>query len=161
AHSTGQLTDRELLQRFTSRRDEAAFTTLLQRHGPMVLRACQRVLHHGHDAEDVFQATFLVLARQAGTRRWQPSVANWLYEVACRLAGKARAQTPRRRDHERRVQEKPAADPLVDLSVREAQALLDEELNRLPTRNRAPLVLCYLQGATRDEAAQQLGWSLS
>src|SRR5438093_7925746 len=97
------LSDRELLQRFAEQRDEAAFTTLVRRHGPMILRLCQRLLHNEHDAEDACQATFLVLASKAASRYWQPSVASWLHRVAYHLARKAKAAAMRRAVHERRV----------------------------------------------------------
>jgi RNA polymerase sigma factor (sigma-70 family) len=155
-----ELSDRELLRRFASDRDEAAFGELLRRHGPMVLRVSRRLLRNEQDAEDVFQAAFLVLARQAGSSRWRESVANWLYGVARRLALKARAAAARREARAGRPTERRVSDPLAELTVREAQAILDEELTRLPERYRGPLVLCHLEGATRDEAARQLGWSL-
>jgi RNA polymerase sigma factor (sigma-70 family) len=153
----GQLPDRELLQRFASDRDGAAFEELVRRHGPMVLRVCRRILREEHDAEDAFQATFLVLARKAGLLQRQESVGNWLYGVASRLALRARADAAGRRDRERRATARGGPDPLAELSVREAHQLLDEELTRLPDRYRAPLVLCCLEGRARDEAAQQLG----
>jgi RNA polymerase sigma factor (sigma-70 family) len=155
------LPDRELLRRFAEARDEGAFEVLLRRHGPMVLRVGQRVVHCPQDAEDVFQATFLVLARKAGSLAWRDSVANWLYEVTHRLAREANAAACRRRLHERRVPVRPTSDPLRELTLREAQDLFDEELNRLPTTCRAPLILCHLEGATQDEAARQLGCSLA
>src|SRR5262245_48929086 len=154
--------DRELLRRFADRRDEDAFATLVGRHGPMVYRTAQRVLHSGPDAEDVFQATFLVLARKAGALAWQASIGPWLYQAARRLALEAKSAAARRQERERESCAGPraAADPLAELSVREAQAIFDEELTRLPERLRAPLVLCHLEGATQDEAARQLGLSL-
>jgi RNA polymerase sigma factor (sigma-70 family) len=152
--------DRELVRRFAERADAEAFAVLLARHGPMVLRVCRRVLPNAHDAEDALQATFLVLARKAGCLRRQESVGSWLYGVAYRVALNARAAAARRAAHEARAP-LPAAvrDPLSEVSLREAQALLDEELARLPERYRAPLVLCCLEGLARDEAARQLGWS--
>ena len=156
----GPRTDRELLQRFAGQHDQAAFTTLVERHGPMVLHLCRRLLHNWHDAEDVCQAVFLVLASKAASRRWQDSVANWLYQVAYHLALKARAAAARRRAHERRASVPPYAEAKDDILARELQSALDEELARLPPRYRAPLVLCYLEGATRDEAARRLGWPL-
>src|SRR5262245_34356888 len=156
----GPLSDRELLARFAGRRDEAAFEAVVRRHGLMVLRVCQRALGNSPDAEDVFQATFLVLARKAAALRWQPSVGTWLYEVASRLCHKTQAAAARRRVHEGRAPSRPPADPSAEITCREAQAVLDEELNHLPSRYRAPLVLCYLEGLTRDEAARQLSWSL-
>jgi RNA polymerase sigma factor (sigma-70 family) len=153
------LSDRALLLRFVDGADDGAFAALVRRHSPMVLRLCRRMLHNAHDAEDAFQATFLVLARQAAARPWQESVATWLYEVARRLCLETRAAAARRRTHESRVPCRGAADPLVEISAREAQELLDEELSRLPEAFRAPLVLCCLEAMTRDEAARQLCWS--
>jgi RNA polymerase sigma factor (sigma-70 family) len=158
AHGPALPADRELVQRFTSGADADAFAALLSRHGPMALRVCRRVLHNLQDAEDAFQATFLVLARKASTLRRQESVGNWLYGVAYRVALNARAAAARRRAHESRTAADTSADPLTEISVREAQALLDEELARLPAKYRAPLVLCCLEGLARDEAARQLGW---
>ncbi|HZY85561.1 MAG TPA: sigma-70 family RNA polymerase sigma factor, partial [Gemmataceae bacterium] len=152
--------DRDLLRRFSARRDEAAFAALLERHGPLVLRVARRVLGNEADAEDVFQATFLVLARKAAAVAWRDSVATWLYGVAHRLALNARAAAERRRRHEA-VAPPRAAAPADEITLREAQAVLHEELARLPARYRAPLVHCFLEGATQDEAARELGWSLS
>jgi len=148
------------MQRFVSDRDEVAFEALVRRHGPMVLRVCRRILREENDAEDAFQATFLVLARKAATLQRQDSVGNWLYGVATRLSLRARKDAARRRDRERRAMEKWGPDPLAELTVREGQQVLDEELTRLPEKYRAPLVLCCLEGLARDEAARQLGWSL-
>jgi RNA polymerase sigma factor (sigma-70 family) len=151
------VTDGQLLERFAARRDEAAFGALVERHGPMVLSACRRVLTDRHEAEDVFQATFLVLARKAKSLDRRPSVSSWLYTVAYRLALKARAGAARRRPPD--VPQPPAPpDALAELSGRELCAILDEELHRLPEKYRAPLVLCCLEGKTRDEAAELLGW---
>src|SRR6266480_335314 len=133
---------------------------LVRRHGPMVLRVCQRLLHNWHDAEDVCQATFLVLASKAASGHWQASVAGWLHQVAYHLARKAQAAAVRRGVHERHVVDRPVPDLLETITGRELQAVLDEELARLAEKYRAPLVLCYLEGATRDEAARQLGWAL-
>src|SRR5262249_50383230 len=140
------LPDRELMRRFASGRDEVAFEALVRRHGPMVLRVCRRILRDAHDAEDAFQATFLVLARKAAALRHQESVGNWLYGVASRLSLRARTDAARRRDQERRATARAGPDPLADLTVREAQQLLVEELTRLPDRYRAALVLCHLEG---------------
>lgn len=154
------LPDRELIERFATGRDEDAFAALVRRHGPMVQRVCRRILHNGHDAEDVFQATFLVLSRKAASLRRAESVGCFLHGVAFRLALKARTQLAQQRMHESQAAvEKYVDDPLAELSVREAQAILDEELARLPEKYRAPLLLCCLEGRTRDEAARQLGWS--
>jgi RNA polymerase sigma factor (sigma-70 family) len=120
----------------------------------------RRILHNSHDADDVFQATFLVLIRKAASLHRRDAVRCFLHGVAYRLALKARTQLAQRRMHESRaVVEEQADDPLSELSVREAQAILDEELLRLPEKYRAPLVLSCMEGRTRDEAARQLGWS--
>jgi RNA polymerase sigma factor (sigma-70 family) len=159
AQAREQLSDRELLHRF-ARGDETAFASLVRRHGAMVLGVGRRVLHQTADAEDVFQATFLTLARRAGSRRWHASVGNWLYLVAHRLALSARADSERRARHEAQGRVASPADPLAEVSGRELCAILDEEVARLPERLRGPLVLCCLEGQTRDEAARSLSWSL-
>jgi RNA polymerase sigma factor (sigma-70 family) len=156
-----KLSDGELVRRFAARHDEEAFAALVRRHGPMVLRLCRRVLHDAHAAEDAFQAVFLVLSRKAALLRRAEAVGSWLFGVATRLAWQARRQAVRRQARESgSASPRPAEDPLAELSVREAHALLGEELARLPEKYRAPLVLCYLQGLTRDEAARRLGWSV-
>jgi RNA polymerase sigma factor (sigma-70 family) len=153
----GKLSDRECLERFAMQHDEEAFAVLVRRHGPMVRGVCRRVMRRAEDAEDVFQATFLVLARKASSIRWKHSIAPWLYQVAYRLANKGRVEAARRR--EQQAIGEPAA-PTVDEGWREVCGVLDEELHALAKKYRAPLVLCYLQGQTRDEAAERLGWSL-
>jgi RNA polymerase sigma factor (sigma-70 family) len=160
--------DRALLQRFASRQDEIAFKAILRRHGPMVLRVSQRWLKRGEDIEDVFQATFLVLARKAGTLKWSESVGNWLYGVAHRLALEARRKQLGRQVRESRALAQGAntprsdsgGDPLAEVTGRELIGILDEELANLPGRLRAPLLL-HLEGKRDDEAAQHLGCSLS
>jgi RNA polymerase sigma factor (sigma-70 family) len=151
------LPDRELLSRFVARGDEAAFEAVVRRHGPTVLGVARRVLGNAADAEDVFQATFLALARKASSERWQESAAGWLCETARRLALEARARSSRRRRREDRAHPRPDAGPLADISLREAQAILDEELTRLPEKYRTPLILCCLEGSSRAEAARRLG----
>jgi RNA polymerase sigma factor (sigma-70 family) len=159
--SVAHLSDRELVARFSAHRDEAAFEALVQRHGPMVLCVCRRVLGNEQDAEDAFQATFLVLSRKTASLRRQESVGSWLFGIAHRLALKANAAAARRRIHESRVATPSPSDPLAEITVREAQMVLEDELARLPEKYRAPLVLCCLEGMPRDEAAQHLGWPLS
>src|SRR5438552_345615 len=154
-----QLSDRDLLRCFSRQRDQEAFAELVRRHGPMVLAVCRRVLHNSHDAEDAFQAVFLILARKAKARGWGDSVAGWLYLVAYRLAVRLRRDRQRQRREPPPVPP-PSVDPLEAVSGRELCAAFDEELSRLPERLRAGIVLCCLQGATRDEAARALGWSL-
>jgi RNA polymerase sigma factor (sigma-70 family) len=153
--------DHQLLERFARHRDGDAFAALLRRHGPMVLGVCHSVLHNVHDAEDAFQAAFLLLARKAGSIRRREAVSGWLYRVAYRLAVRARATAARRRVHERRAAAMPPADPVLDLSLREVRAVLLEELDGLPEQYRAPLVLCALEEKSREEAARLLGWSPS
>jgi RNA polymerase sigma factor (sigma-70 family) len=153
------LPDGDLLERFVAACDEAAFTALLERHGPMVLGVCRRALPDRHDAEDAFQATFLVLARKAASVRKQASLGCWLHGVAGRVAAKLKRGHARRRERERGAAPPVPRGPAEEVSWREVQAALDEELGRLPERYRAPLVLCYLECLTRDEAAQQLGLS--
>jgi RNA polymerase sigma factor (sigma-70 family) len=159
AESANTLTDGQLLERFVAQHEEAAFEALLHRHGPLVLGVCRRVLHDPHEAEDAFQATFLVLARKASSLDRRGSVGNWLYTVAYHLALKARAAASRVRVPSNAPTSRVIADPLAEITGRELLSALDEELGRLPEKLRAPLVLCYLEGRTRDEAAQHLGWS--
>jgi RNA polymerase sigma factor (sigma-70 family) len=153
------------LQHFIDRRDETAFEALVRRHGRMVLAVCRRVLHQEQDAEDAFQATFVILARKASAPGWQESIGNWLYQVAYRLAVRARRQAARRqaRSGARSLDRAPeqSGDPLEEVRLREAQRVLDNELNRLPEQYRSPLVLCCLEGYTQEEAARQLGWSVA
>jgi RNA polymerase sigma factor (sigma-70 family) len=157
------LTDGELLERFAQRRDksaEDAFETLLFRHGAMVLTICQHLLRDVHAAEDVFQATFLVLVRRAGSLRIRDhgSVGPWLYGVAYRLALKGREGAARRRRRERRVAVAQVEEASTAVEDYEFQALVHDEVNRLPTKYRAPIVLCYFEGRTHDEAAAALRW---
>jgi RNA polymerase sigma factor (sigma-70 family) len=152
------LSDDQLLERFVNRGDGAAFEAIVRRHGPLVLGVCRRVLRHRHDAEDAFQAVFLVLARKAGAIASPELLANWLYGVAYNTARKAGAAAARRRRRERQVAEMPEPEvPPPDVSG-DLSPLLDEELQRLPDKYRIPVVLCDLQGKTRKEAARQLGW---
>jgi RNA polymerase sigma factor (sigma-70 family) len=149
------VTDGLLLDRYVTERDEAAFAALVQRHGRLVLNVCRRMLRREHDVEDAFQATFLLLVRRANSIHRREAVASWLYGVAYRVAAKARAQNARR----------PVAAETLDLPAepdearawRDLRPVLDEEINRLPARYRAPVVLCYLEGKTAEEAAGQLG----
>jgi RNA polymerase sigma factor (sigma-70 family) len=151
-------TDTELLQRFLADREEAAFEALVQRHGPMVLSVCRYVVQNSDDAEDAFQATFLVLVRRAASIRKPELLGNWLYGVAYRVAARARVQAARRRAREKREVEMIAAEPPWEGN--EWRPVLHEELNRLPEKYRAPMVLCYLQGKTNEEAAKLLGWPI-
>jgi RNA polymerase sigma factor (sigma-70 family) len=149
-------TDRELLARYSDG-DEKAFAALVARHSGMVLGVCRRALPTVQDAEDACQAAFLVLARKAKDGRWESSVASWLYTTARRIASRANRTAQRRTQREARAARPAGTSPLDQMTGREAFAVLDEELGRLPSIYRAPLVLCYLQGLTRDEAAARLG----
>lgn len=151
----GHLTDAQLLERFAKQRDEAAFEVLVWRHGTLVLNLARRLLHHDADAEDVFQATFLTLARKAGAIRRGRSIGSWLYKVAYRLALRARQASAQRERQQRPGLENVAAP--AERGDAELNAVLAEEVNRLPERCRAVVVLCYLQGATTEEAARVLG----
>jgi RNA polymerase sigma factor (sigma-70 family) len=154
--AAASVTDGELLTRFVARREEAAFTTLMERHGGMVLGVCRRLLDH-HDAEDVFQATFLVLVRKAIAIRKHESVGSWLHGVAYRLAAKARVQGAQRRHHERHSADLRDTAVSSETACRELQQVLDEELQRLPDRFRLPLIHCCLEEQTHEEAAKTLG----
>ena len=151
------LTDGQLLEDFISRRDEAALAALVRRHGPMVWGVCRRVLRNHHDAEDAFQATFLVLVRKAASIASREMVANWLYGVAHQTALKARATAAKRRARERQVTEMPEPAVAEQDLWHDLQPLLDQELSRLPDKYRVVIVLCDLEGKTRKEAARQLG----
>jgi RNA polymerase sigma factor (sigma-70 family) len=153
----GDATDGQLLDRFVLRHDDDAFTALVQRHGPMVLAVCRRVLHDSPDAEDAFQATFLVLVRKAASIGKPERLGNWLYGVAYRTALRARAPASRRRALERQAPGRPPANPGDEVVWRDLRPVLDEELNRLPAKYRGPVVLCYLEGKTQEEAARWLG----
>jgi RNA polymerase sigma factor (sigma-70 family) len=160
--ASGDVTDADLLRRFVTGRDEAAFELLLWRHGTMVLSVCRDVTHDEHTAEDAFQATFFALVRKAAAIRDGQSVGAWLYQVAYRVALRARSQVVRRAARERHDLDLPnraATAELPDETVlRELRPLVHEEVQRLPPKYRLPIVLCYLEGLTYDEAARQLGW---
>jgi RNA polymerase sigma factor (sigma-70 family) len=156
-HGRDSPTDAQLLESFSARQDEAAFEALLRRHGPMVLGVCRRVLRHAQDAEDAFQATFLVLARKASSLHSRELLGNWLYGVAQRTAMKARAMNAKRRLNERRAGEAARPEPSDDGPSEELLAELDNALSRLPEKYRVPLVLCELEGKRRKEVATLLG----
>jgi RNA polymerase sigma factor (sigma-70 family) len=155
---TAPLGDAQLLEQFARRRDEAAFAALLERHGPTVLGVCRRILHESHDAEDAFQATFLVFVRKANSIGRAEALGCWLYEVAYRTALRAKHNAARRRTRERQAPRMADTPPPTDLDWSELRPILDEELHRLPDNYRRPFVLCYLEGKTHAEAAEQLDW---
>lgn len=157
---TRESSDGQLLRQFADHNDEDAFALLVRRHGQLVFGVCRRILGHVHDAEDAAQATFLVLARKAGAVAWEESIAGWLHEVAVRVSLDARHALFRRRAREQQTKYLPEKKSAERESV-DRTDVLDEELSRLPAKLRAPLILCYLKGCTRDEAAEQLGWTLS
>jgi RNA polymerase sigma factor (sigma-70 family) len=152
--------DPDLLARYRDSGDAAALDLLVRRHGPMVLRVARRVLANAHDVDDVFQATFLVLARRARSIRKGESLASWLHGVAYRLALKVRAMAARRQAIERRARPRETADPLEEMTARELLGLIDEELRRLPEKYRSAVLLCCVEGRTHAEAARQLGCPL-
>jgi RNA polymerase sigma factor (sigma-70 family) len=155
---TSDPSDSQLLERFLSTREERAFAVLVERYNRLVWSVCWQVLHHRQDAEDAFQATFLVLARHARTIRRTETVAGWLYRVARRLATRAGMNMATQRTHEKRVRNRRVEEPGSELALSELQAVLHEELNRLPDRYRAPFYLCCLEGKTGPEAARLLSW---
>jgi|GEM_PF-1028423 len=161
--ASGPVTDRDLLSRFVAG-DEAAFSELVQRHAGLVSSVCQRVLRQSNDAEDAFQATFLVLARKAKSLEWQDSIAGWLHQTARRTALRLRAMGLRRRDVEAQAaRQNPSAvetnggDPASRVAIHELGEILDEELAGLPVQFREVIVLSQIEGLTRDEVANRLG----
>jgi RNA polymerase sigma factor (sigma-70 family) len=156
------LSDAALLQRFRAGREETAFALLVQRHGPMVLGVCRRVLGDHHEAEDAFQATFLVLVRRAGAIHTREALGSWLYRVAYRVAARARHEQARRRAAAPEATPPAAApDPADAATWAELRQALDEELRRLPVKYRAPVVLCCLEGKTHEQAGRELRWPKS
>jgi RNA polymerase sigma factor (sigma-70 family) len=154
--ATPVVSDAELLERFVSRRDESAFAALMARHGPMVFGVCRRSLHHAQDAEDAFQATFLILVRKAADIGKRELLGNWLYGVASRVSARARLVAARRQTREVTDMERVAAatrEPTPSTNLSEP---LEEEVRRLPAKYRGPVVLCYLEGRTNEEAAGEL-----
>jgi RNA polymerase sigma factor (sigma-70 family) len=153
------LSDQQLLQRYVTHQEEAAFAALVYRHAPLVLDVGRRVLRDLHAAEDVLQATFLILARKAASIRKRDAVGSWLYGVAYRVAARARQRRAAHDAELPRELQAPRNDPLAEATWHELGAVLDEELARLPDTYRAPLLLCLMQARTQDEAAAALGWS--
>ena len=152
------VTDRQLLDNFVRNHDPGAFRSLVSRHGPEVLRVCRAVLQDAHEADDAFQATFLVLVRKAPSIQNPESLGGWLRGVAYRTATRARCRAARRRAIERTCAELPRNEYCPDELTPELRELVREELDRLPDNYRLPVTLCYLQGLTHQEAAQRLGW---
>jgi RNA polymerase sigma factor (sigma-70 family) len=153
------LSDLQLLERYVSHRDESAFEVLVQRHGSMVLAVCRGVLDDPNDAEDAFQATFLLLARKAGSLWVKDSLGGWLHRVAWRIAYQVKAETVRRRGRERKAAERAGPRSTSTPSWDDTQVVLHQEIDRLPERYRVPLVLCYLEDMTYQQAARHLSWS--
>src|SRR5262245_4696083 len=161
AHADEGASDRDLLNRFARNNDEAAFATVVRRHTGMVLGVCRRALPTVQDAEDACQAVFLLLARKAKAVRWRSSAAGWLYAVARKVARNARVAAERRVRREARAAAPAEVAPVDRMTGRELLAALDEAIDRLPPRYRDPIVLCYLEGLTRDQAAARLGVPLA
>ena len=158
AQATRDLSDAQLLEQFANGRDEAAFAALMCRHGGLVWHVCRHVLHQEQDAEDAFQASFLVLALKAASLGRGQGLGNWLHGVAYRVAMNARRKATRRQAHEsRKAAVTPRALPAAD-ALQELQTLLHEEINHLPAQYRVTLVLCGLEGKSKSEAAKELGW---
>src|SRR5262249_24619870 len=132
-----------------------------RRHGTLVLGVCRRMLRQTQDTEDAFQATFLLLAQKARSVRKQESVASWLYGVARHMAAKAKAAAVRRRRHEICAATRAVQEIRDDVTWKELKDVLDDELAHLPEHFRSPILLCYLEGKTQEEAAQELGWTLA
>jgi RNA polymerase sigma factor (sigma-70 family) len=153
-------TDGQLLERYIADGSETAFAALVERHGPMVHAVCRRVLGNSHDADDAFQAAFLVLVRKAARIVNRESVGSWLHGVAYRAALKAKAAAIRRRTMEKQAPAVSATEDMAEAVWRELRPILDEEIDRLPEKYRLPFVLCYLEGKTNVAAAQQLSWPL-
>ncbi len=151
-------TDAQLLDHFVARRDEPAFAALMVRHGPMVLCLCRQMLRDVQEAEDAFQAAFLVLARNAGSIRKRPSLSAWLYGVAYKVAARLRGRAERRRTLERPGFDFASLPTAAQPINHDLRPILHEEIRRLPEKYRAPVVLCYLEGKTNEEAAEQLRW---
>jgi RNA polymerase sigma factor (sigma-70 family) len=151
------LSDGQLLERFRAQRDEAAFAALVKRHGPMVWGVCRRLLRCHHDAEDAFQAVFVVLSRKAALIRSPERVASWLHGVACHTAVRVRALSHKRQTRETPLGEAAAHVPAPPEPADDMRPVLDRELARLPDKYRAAVILCDLEGRTRREAAELLG----
>lgn len=152
-------TEGQLLDRFVNRGDESAFEALVARHGPMVLGICRRMLHNPGDVEDAFQATFLVLVRKAGSIRDRELLGNWLYGVAHRISLRSRSRLAKR-PHEMGIDRLDSEFEEFEPDAFEIRSVIDEEISKLPEKYRRPIVLCYLEGHTQDEAAARLQWPI-
>jgi RNA polymerase sigma factor (sigma-70 family) len=157
AQHTDEPTDLQLLRAFAADNDDLAFAVLVRRHGPLVMRVCRHVLRQAQDAEDAFQATFLVLARKATSIHKGEALVSWLHGVAYRMAMNAKRNAARRRQHENQATAATPANPSWEAAWREVQLLLDEEIQRLPQKYRAPFLLCFLENRSRADVAHQLG----
>jgi RNA polymerase sigma-70 factor (ECF subfamily) len=153
----GGVADSQLLERFVAHHEESAFSALVQRHGPMVLGVCRRILGQAQDAEDAFQATFLVLVRKAHSIAQKDRLGNWLFGVAVRTASKLKAQEAKRREHERRAMAQSSSVTVPAGLEPDLVPVLDQEIQQLPRKYRTPFLLCYLEGKTNREAAEELG----
>ena len=161
AGTVAGLPDGQLLAQFATRGGDAAelaFSALVERHGAMVLRVCRAILRDEHDAQDAFQATFLVLARKAGSLWARDSLRPWLYGVALRTASCARSAKIVRREHEQRAAELMTRGVVAKEDWDDLERVLHEEIGRLPERYRRPILLCYFEGLTHDQTASQLNW---
>src|SRR5579871_4806304 len=147
------MTDRQLLQDFVEHNEQAAFSLLVERHGPMVYGVCRRILGNHHDAEEAFQATFLILARKARSIVQRELLTKWLYQVAYHTALRAKSVVVKRRTAERPLEHVPEPHASEHDSWPELKQVLDQELNRLPDKLRIPILLCDLEGKTGREAA--------
>jgi RNA polymerase sigma factor (sigma-70 family) len=156
----GGVSDSGLLEQFAAQQEEATFEALVRRHGSMVWGVCRRVLRDHHDAEDAFQATFLVLARKGHTIAHRELISNWLYGVAYQTAVKARSTRARRRIREGQTTNMPEPEAVSPNMLDDLTKLLDRELSRLPEKFRIPIVLCELEGKSHREAAEHLGWPI-
>jgi RNA polymerase sigma factor (sigma-70 family) len=157
--SVAGLPDAQLLKRYVSHRDELAFEGLVRRHGPMVMSVCRGILADPNDADDAFQASFLLLARKAGSLRVGGVLGGWLHRVSCRVALQLKSEATRRRDRERRAAELAGTESRSCTPWDDCHAILHEEIDRLPEQYRQPIVLCYLEEMTYQQAASHLRWS--
>src|SRR5262245_44584765 len=150
--------DEQLLARFFKNHEDAAFEAIVKRHGPVVYGVCRRILSDANDADDAFQATFMVLVRKGASLRQPGRLSSWLYGVANRTARKFRIKAALRTRSERAASERPLPAAVSEMTYDELRTILDEEIAELPEKYALPLVLCYLEGKTNAQAAAQLGW---